>query len=242
MIVAALLLLAGARVAVAAQLPIESARLQPRNDSMVVSVKGRTVGWYTSRVTRNNDGIKVSDELSVGELAHQRTEIDLDRNGRMRRVQLGGFTTGVQIRASLEYNRNRVRGVTVASLQQLVPDSESVDDTTKGQSVVVVADTVLPPWTIDDNAMLVFLPALPWANGARWSVAVFSGQANVIREVTLTVLGSASVGTAAGPVDTWEVDVSGGMSPVKYYVSQSLPHRLVRMEFPSVGLVYTRVE
>lgn len=221
-----------------AQLPYDPALLVPRQDSMVVSVQRRVLGWYTSRVALVDDGLHVTDRLALGELAQQRTEILLDRAGRLRQVQLGGVTTGIQIRASLEYRRNRVRGVTVASTAGLLSDSTAPVDTSQLRSISVVADTLLPPGTIDDNALLLYLPALPWADGAHWTFPVFSGQENVIRSVTLAVRGSASVALRSGAVETWEVDVSGGASPVKYYVTQAAPHRLVRMEFTTVGIVY----
>ena len=230
-------LLGPARAAVA-QLPYDPALLQPRQDSMVVSVQGRVLGWYTSRVALADDGLQMTDQLSLGELAQQRTEVLVDRAGKLRRVQLGGVTTGIQIRASLEYRRNRVRGVTVASTTRLLPDSAAPVDTSQVRSISVVADTLLPPGTIDDNALLLYLPALPWADGVHWTFPVFSGQENVIRSVTFAVRGSASVALRSGTVEAWEVDVTGGASPVKYYISQSAPHRLVRMEFTSVGIVY----
>ena len=230
--------LLGSARAAHAQLPYDPALLQPRQDSMVVSVHGRVLGWYTSRMVQAEDGWHMTDQLSLGELAQQRTEILVDRAGKLRRVQLGGVTTGIQIRASLEYRRNRVRGVTVASTAGLLGDSTDPVDTSQVRSISVVADTLLPPGTIDDNALLLYLPALPWAEGVHWTFPVFSGQDYVIRRVTFAVRGSASVALRSGAVEVWEVDVTGGASPVKYYISQSSPHRLVRMEFTSVGIVY----
>lgn len=228
----------GSARAAHAQLPYDPALLVPRQDSMVVSVQGRVLGWYTSRVARTEDGLQMNDQLSLGELAQQRSEILVDRAGRLRQVQLGGVTTGIQIRASLEYRRNRVRGVTVASTAGLLGDSTAPVDTSQVRSISVVADTLLPPGTIDDNALLLYLPALPWADGVQWTFPVFSGQVNVIRSMTFAVRGSVSVALRSGTVEAWEVDVTGGASPVKYYISQSAPHRLVRMEFTSVGIVY----
>lgn len=205
---------------------------------MIVSVRGRALGWFTSRVTRTEDALHLSDQLALGEYAQQRTEIDFDRQGRLRRVQLGGRTTGISIRASLEYRRNRVRGVTVASTAGLFADSASVD-TAVVHSISVRADTALPAGTIDDNAILFYLPALPWDEHARFSLPVFFGQQNLIRTVTLTVVGRATVALRSGPVEAWAVDVGGSLAPVRYYVSTALPHRLLQMDFTDAGIVYT---
>jgi len=221
-----------------AQLPFDPALLQPHADSMVVSVRGKEVGWYTSRLELAEDGWHMTDQLTITGFVQQRSEILVDRSGRLRRVQLGGVTNGIQIRASLEYRRNRVRGVTVGSPAGLLGDSTAPLDTTQVRSISIVADTVLPPGTIDDNALLFYLPILPWAEGAHWTVPVFSGQDNVLRRVTFTVRGPASVALRSGTVETWEVDGTGGAAPLKYYVSQAAPHRLVRMELTGVGLLF----
>ena len=221
-----------------AQLPVDATRLQPRADSMVVTVRGRPLGWFTSRVSRNGANLHLSDQLSLGEYAQQRTELDFDRSGRLLQVQLGGITTGISIRASLQYRQGRVKGVTVASTAGLLADSTSTD-TAQVRSISVIADTALPAGTIDDNAILFYLPALPWADGARFSVPVYFGQQDLIRTVTLGVLGRATVALRAGPVEVWEVEVGGSLAPARYYISTARPHRLVRMEFPDAGIVFT---
>jgi hypothetical protein len=221
----------------AAQLPFDPALLVPRNDSMVLTVRGQPVGWFTSRVTRANNGIHATDQLNVGAISQQLTQIDFDLRGRLTRVQLGGTISGISIRASLEYRRNRVRGVTVGSSAGLLPDSGA--DSSQVRSIVIPADTVLPPGTIDDNAILFYLPALPWAEGARFSFPVFFGQENKVRVVTLTALRRVVVGLRNGPVEVWEVELTGGLSSVRYFVTESAPHRLVRMYFTEVDLTFT---
>ncbi|MBW8772586.1 MAG: hypothetical protein JF590_04750 [Gemmatimonadetes bacterium] len=221
-----------------AQLPYDAALLQPHHDSMVVSVQGKVVGWYTSDLARAEDGWHLTDQLTIVGFVQQRSEILVDRSGKLRRVQLGGVTNGIQIRASLEYRRDRVRGVTVGGPAGMLGDSTAPVDTSPVRSISIVADTVLPPGTIDDNALLFYLPMLPWAEGAHWTVPVFSGQENVIRRVTFAVRGAAAVALRTSTVDTWEVDATGGASPLKYYVSQSAPHRVVRMELTGVGLLF----
>lgn len=230
----------------AAQLPIDVQLLGPRRDSMEISVKGQVLGWLSTQVTRTDDGFHQTDILSLGEFAHQRTEIDLDQRGIVRRVQFGGMTTGISIRASLEYRRNRVRGVTVASTGGRFTDSTATPDATadsaESRSVSIKADTALPAGTIDDNAILFYLPALAWSDGARFTVPVYFGQQNLIRTVSLVVQGQATVSLRSGPVEAWEVELTGGLSPARYYISQAAPHRLVRMEFPSAGIVFLRIE
>ena len=210
-----------------AQLPVDATLLQARHDSLVVRVQGKVLGWQTSQLTRSSGTLRVVDQFDLGEFGQQRTEIQLTKEGRLRWVQQGGILQGVPIRASLEYRRDRVRGVTV------VPSPQG--------PVSLEADTTLPPGTIDDNSITLFLPALPWAEGARWSFPVFVGGENAIRTMTLTVVGTASVTLPIGPTDTWEAELDGGRAPVRFYVTRSAPHRLARIEVVGTGLEFVLV-
>lgn len=227
--------LLGAGRKAAAQLPVDPTLLVPRHDSMVVSVRGVPIGWQTSQVTRTDGGVRVVDHLSLSAFAEQRTEILIARDGRIHWVMQGGIVNGVAIRTSLEYRRNRVRGVTV------VP--------TPLGGAAIPADTTIPPGTIDDNAITAFLPTLPWGPDARWSFPDFVSTNDTIRKVlvdsvrtmTLRVTGQATVSLPTGPVETWQVELTGGPSPVVYFLSQGKPHRLVRMELPGAGFEFVLV-
>lgn len=185
------------------------------------------LGWQTSQLVKSNGELRVVDQFDLGEFGQQRTEIQLSKAGRIRWVQQGGILQGVPIRTSLEYRRDRVRGVTV------VPSAQG--------PMTLEADTTLPAGTIDDNAIALFLPALPWGNGARWSFPVFIGGENAIRTMTLTVLGTATVSLPSGPTATWEAELDGGRAPLRFYVTQSSPHRLARIEVVGTGLEFVLV-
>ncbi len=182
---------------------------------MAIRVAGVQIGWRTSTLARVADGIRVVELFSTGEFGEQRTEILLSTAGRIRQVQQGGVLSGIPIRTSLEYRRDRVRGVTVVTSPQ--------------GPRAVQADTLLPPGTIDDNAVALFLPALPWAPGVRWSFQVFDGETNTVQSMTLAVLGTASVSLPQGPEETWEAELSGGPNVVRYYITQRSPYRIARM-------------
>lgn len=202
---------------------------------MMVRVKGVPLGYRTSQLVRADNGLQVTDHLSLGAFAEYRTEIQLDKEGRIRWVQQGGIVQGVTIRTSLEYRRNRVRGVTV------VP--------TPGGGVTVAADTTIPAGTIDDNAIELYLPALPWTPTAQWTFPDFVTANDTIRhtpvdsvrQMTLTVTGPATVSLPAGPVETWQAELRGGPAPVLYFVTKAAPHRLVRTEIVGAGIEFVLV-
>lgn len=212
---------------VTAQLPVDPSLLVPRRDSMVVSVRGVPLGWQTSELARANGGLRVVDHVSLGEILEQRTEVQLGRDGRIRWVRQGGILSGVAFRTSLEYDRTRVRGVTI------VPTPQG--------GATVLNDAPLPPGALDDNAIALYLPALPWGPDAKWSFPEYVSSSDTVRTMTLHVTGPAAVSLPSGTVQTWQVELSGGPTPVVYFVTQSAPHRLARMELTGAGLVFVLV-
>lgn len=197
---------------------------------MVLMASGRVVGSKVMQVVRTGEGFRVVEQLSVLQSTEQRTEILVSREGRVRWVQQGGVIQGVPVRTSLEYRRDRVRGVTVVT-------------STEGP-VSIQADTALPRGTIDDNAITLFLPTLPYAVGSRWTFPVFDGESYSITSNTLEVIGTATVALTSGPVETWEVVHRGGAgaTEVRYFVMRAAPHRLVRIFFPDLGQEWRAVE
>ena len=203
------------------QLPIDAAALLGRHDSMVVLVRGQPFGWQTSQLIRTADGFRVVEQFSLGEFVQQRTEILLGKDGTIRWVQRGGTVNGVTVHTSLEYRRGRVRGVSVAPVA--------------GAPMTLETDKALPAGTIDENAIALYLPTLPWALGAKFSFNVFSGDENAVRPMTLTVLGTATVTLASGSVEAWEIQLDGGPATVRYYMTRSEPHRMARMDLLETG-------
>jgi hypothetical protein len=188
---------------------------------MVVRVRGQTLGWQTSQLVRTGDGFRVVEQFSLGEFVQQRTEILLAKDGTIRWVQRGGTVNGVAVRTSLEYRRGRVRGVSVAPVA--------------GAPMTLETNKAVPAGTIDENAIALYLPTLPWAAGAKFSFNVFSGDENTIRPMTLTVLGTATVTLSSISVEAWEVQLDGGPATVRYYLTLSAPHRLARIDLLETG-------
>ena len=188
---------------------------------MVVRVRGQELGWQTSQLVKTGDGFRVVEQFSLGEFVQQRTEILLARDGTIRWVQRGGTVNGVAVRTSLEYRRGRVRGVSVAPVA--------------GAPLTLETNMAIPAGTIDENAIALYLPTLPWAEGARFSFNVFSGDENAIRPMTLTVLGTATVTLPSTSVEAWEVQLDGGPATVRYYVTRAEPHRVARMDLLETG-------
>jgi hypothetical protein len=194
---------------------------------LVIRAGTATIGWQTQQTVRTADGFRFVEHVDLGGFGYQRTEVLLGADGRIRWIQQGGVTNAVPIRASLEYRRNRVRGVTVvASATGPIP---------------VEVDTTLAPGTIDDNAITLYLPTLPWADGARWTFPVFLGGERRVREMTLTVVGAATVTLPSGPVETWQAELTGGNAQMRFYITKAAPHRVARYELVGTNLEFILV-
>lgn len=194
---------------------------------MVVRTKGIVVGWRTLQVVKTDGGFLAQDRLDLGAFAQLQTEVSLDQRGRLRWVQQGGNLAGIPVRTSLEYRRDRVRGVAV------------VADTSGPRTVE--SDARIPPGTIDDLTLSIFLPALPWAEGAVWRFPNYVADAAQLQSMTLTVIGPATVSLPSGPTEAWQGQLSGGFADYVLFVSRSKPHRVLRIEVPAVGLEYLLV-
>ena len=107
--------------------------------------------------------------------------------------------------------------------------------------ITVEADTALPAGTIDDNTIALYLPALPWADGAHWTFPVFVGGENLVRQMTLAVTGTATVALPSGPVETWQAELTGGSAQMRFYVTRTAPHRVARYELVGTNLEFILV-
>ncbi|HEX7917781.1 MAG TPA: hypothetical protein VF454_00180 [Gemmatimonadales bacterium] len=191
---------------------------------MVVQTHGVTVGWRVITVEKVNGGILAHDNLQILEANQTLTEISIDERGRLRYVRQGGTLAGVPVRTSLTYSRNRVRGVAI------------VADTSGARTVE--SDMAIPTGTIDDLSISLFLPALPWAEGAVWHFPNYVADAAYLQSLTLTVVGQATISLRSGPVDAWQGILTGGAARTVVYVSRAQPYRLLRIEFPEVDLTF----
>ncbi|MFI5234712.1 MAG: hypothetical protein ACHQXA_03300 [Gemmatimonadales bacterium] len=202
--------------------------LVPRSDSFVVLVRGTPLGYNRSAFTRTDQGFLYVNETQIGAFVLQRTEIALDRAGAVWQVLQGGQIQGINIRTSLEYRRGRVKGVTVAP--------------SGGQAVSFIVDTVVPAGTVDDNAIPLYLPALAWGPQASWKFTAFVSGENTFRAMELSVIGTDTVSVPAGQFETWEAELRGGQAPVRFFVTKSVPHRVVREELVGTPVEFALVK
>jgi hypothetical protein len=199
----------------AAQSPIKFSALVPRTDSFVVMVQGNPLGFQRTTVERTETGLRVVDDVQIGPIMTQHTEVELAADGAMRSTKQTGQVRGQSTTIEIAYHDGRAKGsATTPSMTGLV---------------TTPIDTTVTPGAIDDNLLTALLPALEWSPTASITVPVFLSGKGYVQSLTLAVKGTEKVTVPAGTFDVYRVELSGGQAPVAMYVTTDPEHRLVKI-------------
>lgn len=212
----AALLLASAPAAAQAPLPVDLRARAVGSDSFTVRLQGRDVGHQRTTFEAAGPGWRYTETTVLTGRVEQTTVVELGRDGTMGRVEQRGTGRGLPMATDLAYAGGRVRGRA---------SNPAADGTIRTFDIDSVVGAV-----VDDNALQALLPALPLAEGASWSVTMFSSGQNRLVPITLTVAAREAVDVPAGRFDTWRVEVSGSQAPMAFSVTAAAPRRVVRVQ------------
>ena len=199
----------------AAQSPINIAALAPRTDSFVVMVQGNPLGFQRTTVERTETGLRMIDDVQIGPIMTQHTEVDFASDGVMRSTRQTGQVRGQATSIDIIYHDGRAKGsATTPSMAGLV---------------TTPIDTTMPAGAIDDNLLTALLPALAWSPTASITLSVFLSGKGYVQPVTLAVKAVEKLTVPAGTFDVYRIDLSGGQAPVAMFVTTDATHRLVKI-------------
>ena len=195
--------------------PINFAAIVPRTDSFVVMVQGNPLGYERTTVERTEAGLRVVDDVQIGPIMTQHTEVGLTADGVLRSTKQTGQVRGQNTTIDIKYENGRAKGsATTPSVAGLV---------------TTPIDTTVGAGTIDDNLITALVPAMEWSPTASITVPVFLSGKGHEQTLTLAVKGTEKLTVPAGTFDVYRVDLSGGQAPVSLYVTTDAPHRLVKI-------------
>jgi predicted Zn-dependent peptidase len=220
-----------ADLAESARVPWQPARLAAGTARYRVLLQGNPLGEETRTISLGNEGgrgvVTVITATSLGPFLrqHDTTTFDAATMAPIR-VRQGGAIQNQPTFVRLDYEGTRVRGAARAP----APGRPTPQERT--------IDTTLAAGTLDDNQLGVFVLALPYAAGARWSVPVFSSGQGTVRTVTVAVTGEETVTTPAGTFQTWKVEVAGMEQTVNMYISKDERPALIRLELVGAPLAF----
>jgi hypothetical protein len=201
----------------AAQTPgiINFAALTARSDSFVVLAQGNALGFQRTVIERTEHGLRVVDDVKIGPIMEQHTEVELGADGAMRSTRQTGQVRGQSASIEIVYHDGRAKGLaTIPSV---------------AGSVTTTIDTTVAAGAIDDNLITALIPAMEWSAGASFTLPVFLSGKGHVQSLTLTVKGTEMLTVPAGTFEVYRIDLSGGQAPVAMYVTTATPRRLVKI-------------
>jgi len=215
----------------AAPVALDPAQLASHTDSSRVLFQGNPVGASVSALRRTADSLVYTEQSNLGGGAFQQTvTLVLDpADGSSRRLDRVTIQQGQRSEAHLTYSGGRVKGRSAMPQQ---------DGTTKPFDI----DTVLPPGTIDEDAVPFSVPAFPLESGKSFTVSFFSPSDGAVKLLTFKVGAEESVVVPAGTFQAYHIAVTGSRVPFVMYVSTTAPRRVVRTEYVGQPLVVELVK
>ena len=195
--------------------PFNYGSLTARTDSFIVMVQGNAMGFQRSTVERTESGFKLIDDVQIGPIMTQRTEVDFGPDGTLRSTKQTGQVRGQSTTIEITYHDGRAKGsATTPSVAGLVTTS---------------IDTAVAMGAIDDNLITALLPALDWSPSSSFTIPVFLSGKGYVQELTLAVKATEKLTVPAGSFEVYRVELSGGQAPVAMYVTTDSTHRLVKV-------------
>ena len=215
----------------AAPVSLDPAQFASHTDSSRVLFQGNPVGTSVATVRRTGDSLVYTEQSSLGAGAFQQTvTLVLDpADGSSRRLDRVTIQQGQRSETHLTYTGGRVKG------RSATPQP---DGTTKPFDI----DTVLPPGTIDEDAVAFSVPAFPLEPGKSFAVNFFSPSEGTVKLLTFKVGAQENVVVPAGTFQAYHIAVTGSRVPFVMYVSGTAPRRVVKTEYVGQPLVVELVK
>ena len=211
----AALLLTLTSAPLAAQSPINIAALVSRTDSFVVMIQGNPLGFQRTTVERTETGLRMVDDVQIGPIMTQHTEVEFSTDGAMRSTKQTGQVRGQNTSIEIAYHDGRAKG------SATTPSAAGL--------VTTAIDTTVVPGAVDDNLLTTVLPALAWSPTASITLPVFLSGKGYVQPVTLAVKGTEQLTVPAGTFDVYRVELSGGQAAVAMFVTTDSTHRLIKI-------------
>jgi len=200
-----------------------------RSDSFQVLAQGNALGSRVLKVDVTPDSIVYTQVTSIGAGLQQRSTVVVNADLSMRRSDQTSTIQTQQTETHLAYANGRVKGTSMSPQQNGTPKSVSVD-------------TTVTAATIDDNALSVFLPALPLETGKMFNLSVFSSGDGVIKSVSVKVGAIENVAVPAGTFPAYRLELSGMQLPIVMHVTEQAPRHVVRIAPTGAPLIFELVK
>ena len=197
----------------AAPVAFDRGQIVARSDSFQALVQGKAFGSQVGKVDVTADSIVYTELTNIGGAFQQRSTVVVNADLSMRRSDQTSTVQSQQTETHLAYANGRVTGTSMSPQPNGTPKS-------------ITVDTTVTPATIDDNALSVFLPALPLEPGKTFNLSVFSSGDGVTKTVSVKVGAIENVAVPAGTFPAYRLELSGMQLPIVMHVTQQAPRRV----------------
>ena len=206
----------------------DRSQIVARGDSFQALVQGNVLGGQTGKLTVDGDSIVYTESTAIGPFQQQSTVV-LNGDLSMRHTDQIGNVQGQHTEIHLIYGGGRVKGTSQTPQPGGTPKS-------------ITVDTTIAAGTIDDNALPILLPALPFEVGKTLNLSVFSSGEGTTKVVSVKVAALETVKVPAGTFPAYRLEIAGMQLPVVMFVTQQAPRRLVRIAPTGAPLVFELVK
>jgi zinc protease len=198
----------------------DPAQFAAHTDSSRVVIQGNPAGFTVSETRASADSLVYAERsnLANGAFQQQTTLVLEAATGSVRQVDQVTVQQGQKTETHLTYAAGRAKGTSAAAQ----PD---------GSLKRFDIDTVLPPGTVDENAVPFVVPALPLAPGKTFAMTFFTPSENAIKVLIFKVGAPEAVTVPAGTFQGFRIDVTGSRVPFTMYVGTDTPRRVLKTEF-----------
>jgi zinc protease len=218
-----------APAAPAAPVAFDRSQIVARSDSFQALVQGNAFGGQVGKIDVTPDSIVYTEVTNIGGAFHQQSTVVLNADLSMRRSDQTSTVQSQQTETHLTYANGRVKGTSMSPQPNGTPKSVNVD-------------TTVTAGAIDDNALSVFLPALPLETGKTFNLSVFSSGDGVTKTVTVKVGAVENVAVPAGTIPAYRLELTGMQLPIVMHVSQQAPRHIVRVAPTGAPLIFELVK
>jgi hypothetical protein len=210
-----------------AALPIRLDALIAHQDSLAIMIQGNQLGVLTSSLERGTDFIRYVESTRLGGFVDQRTEVVTNARFEPVSVKQSGKVQGQETKIDVMFAGGRAKG------SASTPGPQGLK--------TVDVDATVPPGSIEENLVQPVLPALPWADGAKWTFNLFATGSGESKQATITVVGKEMVTVPAGTAECYKAEFTGGPQTVHFYVTTAAPYRLMKLTIVGAPIEMVRV-
>ena len=209
-------------------LPIDLAALSPRQDSLAILVQGNQLGALTATLEKTATGFRYVEGTRIGGFLEQNTVVLTDSMFQPLSVKQTGKVQGQETKIDVAFEKGRAKG----------------NATTPGPQGIkaVEVDATFAPESMEENLVQAVLPALPWADGAKWTFNLFATGSGETRLSTLAVTGRETVTVPAGTAECYKAELTGGPQTAHFWVTTTAPHRLMKLTIVGAPIEMVRVK